>query len=141
MSKLSDRRREFLRMEAEYQRKQHINSGNMKRHRSADSLWADQSQRLSSSSTNGSRSSSPAPSSGLECGSMKDSPMQLVMDGAHDALSESGLSQDDKGFHHQQNHGHHQQKEAHHKSNEPRSVMSGGTVKGWLPGERCSNIL
>ena len=60
-----------------------------------------------------SRSSSPAPSSGLECGSMKDSPMQLD----HDTVSEGGsIASEMLG-----------------EYAVSRSVMSGGNVKGWLP--------
>ncbi|CAB4058858.1 Ral GTPase-activating protein subunit alpha-1 [Lepeophtheirus salmonis] len=61
----------------------------------------------------GSRSSSPAPSS-----SINDSPMQFDPE----TMSDGGLS--DLIGHHGSNSG---------GDNEPRSVMSGGSVKGWLP--------
>eukprot|EP00095_Tigriopus_kingsejongensis_P007384 maker-scaffold1916_size24942-snap-gene-0.4 protein:Tk07384 transcript:maker-scaffold1916_size24942-snap-gene-0.4-mRNA-1 annotation:"250 kda substrate of akt" len=86
-----------------------------RRHRSVESMYT---YSRSESDGVGSRSCSPAPSSGLECTSMKDSPMQLD----HDTISEGGLS--DQLSHHTIH------SSTHH---EPRSVMSGGAVKGWLP--------
>ncbi|XP_076041404.1 ral GTPase-activating protein subunit alpha-2 isoform X2 [Oratosquilla oratoria] len=58
-----------------------------------------------------SRTPSPAPSSGVESSSMKDSPMQIDLGGDTASIDtlEGGLSSDQ------------------------RSVMSGGTVRGWLP--------
>ena len=91
----------------------------IRRYKSADSLHNFFSGRFSDSEKGGgSRSSSPAPSSGLECGSMKDSPIQLD----HDGISDSGS-------HHQ----HHRDMQSSCKSLSNRSVMSGGSVKGWLP--------
>ena len=90
-----------------------------RRYRSAESLY-NFSRSSDSEYPGGSRSSSPAPSSGLECNSMKDSPMQLD----HDTISEGGMS------------------DSHVNiggvnsltfNEPPRSVMSGGGVKGWLP--------
>ena len=70
---------------------------------------------------------------------MKDSPMQLVMDQMenNDTISESGLSEQGAGAHgghggHGGGHGGGQQADSVSIS-EPRSVMSGGSVKGWLP--------
>ncbi|MPC07518.1 Ral GTPase-activating protein subunit alpha-2 [Portunus trituberculatus] len=58
-----------------------------------------------------SRTPSPSPSSGVESSSMKDSPMQIELGGDTTSIDtlEGGLS------------------------SEQRSVMSGGTVRGWLP--------
>ncbi|XP_071516521.1 ral GTPase-activating protein subunit alpha-1 isoform X2 [Panulirus ornatus] len=58
-----------------------------------------------------SRTPSPSPSSGVESSSMKDSPMQIELGGDTTSIDtlEGGLSSDQ------------------------RSVMSGGTVRGWLP--------
>ncbi|KAK7072472.1 Ral GTPase-activating protein subunit alpha-2, partial [Halocaridina rubra] len=58
-----------------------------------------------------SRTPSPSPSSGVESSSMKDSPMQIELGGDTASIDtlEGGLS------------------------SEQRSVMSGGTVRGWLP--------
>lgn len=56
-----------------------------------------------------SRSPSPAPSSGLESNSIKDSPLQLDVLGEHHNL-------------------HHRESEG-----EPRGVVCGGSVRGWLP--------
>ena len=61
-----------------------------------------------------SRSPSPAHSSSLESHSIKDSPIQLD----HDTVSEGAFSE---------------LGEISHGSQGPKSVMAGGTVKGWLP--------
>lgn len=58
-------------------------------------------------STDRTRSPSPAPSSGLESTSIKDSPIQL------DVLNDASTIQDDKG--------------------ENRGLVYGGTIRGWLP--------
>lgn len=58
-------------------------------------------------STDRTRSPSPAPSSGLESNSIKDSPIQLdVLSSEHQILEMSG---------------------------ESRGVICGGTIRGWLP--------
>lgn len=58
-------------------------------------------------STDRTRSPSPAPSSGLESNSIKDSPMQL------DVLGSDNVGTDNAGEH--------------------RGVICGGSVRGWLP--------
>ncbi len=177
-AKLSAWRREVLRVEQEF----HLRGDDegdrggggreepkgKKRHRSADSVCAlSSSGHLASSATgmlfsesdgkSSSRSSSPAPSSGVECNSIKDSPLQLD----HDTMSDSGMSDH---HHHQAHHnyhhgypypavaanaasphagggghhmgllaGEHQQGGGGGGGEQPRSVMSGGPVKGWLP--------
>ena len=73
--------------------------------------------------TESERSSSPTASSGLECVSMKDSPMMQL---DNDTMSEAGSLVSDMF-------------DSHHRSisasssSAPKSVMSGGSVKGWLP--------
>ncbi|XP_060517842.1 probable Rho GTPase-activating protein CG5521 isoform X2 [Cylas formicarius] len=57
--------------------------------------------------TDRSRSPSPAPSSGLECSSVKDSPIQLDMDSS--------------------------EKHTLEPSEEHRGIICGGSVRGWLP--------
>lgn len=89
-----------------------------KRYRSADSLQYC-SSRFSDSDGHGSRSCSPAPSSGIDC-----PPMQLD----HDTMSESGMSNDHAAMLMSGGGG-----GGGNAAAEPRSVMSGGCVKGWLP--------
>lgn len=123
-----ERRRQHVRKHLPGQLRRTMSDGNIKqpllpfesrrRHRSAESLY-----NCSRSDSEGvaSRSCSPAPSSGLECTSMKDSPMQLD----HDAMSEGGLSDQ------LSSHTMHSNTHSHHES--PRSVIAGGSVEGWLP--------
>ena len=61
-----------------------------------------------------SRSLSPALSGSMESHSIKDSPIQLD----HDTVSEGAFSE---------------LCDVQHGSQGPKSVMAGGTVKGWLP--------
>ncbi len=152
-AKLSEWRREVLRVQQEFRlvneetRKRMEEAGGpgarRKRHRSADSvlsLVGVDGGRFSESDDG--RSSSPAPSSGIGCNSIKDSPLQLD----HDAMSDGGMSD-----HQRQHQNPHHRGLQHHSSNhylamgaeassaglsggeQPRSVMSGGSVKGWLP--------
>ena len=88
-----------------------------RRHRSVDSLqYCSNSSRYSESDIGCcSRSCSPAPSSGI------DVPMPMQLD--HDTMSEGGMSNDHNLSH----------SAASNAAAEPRSVMSGGGVKGWLP--------
>lgn len=62
---------------------------------------------IDNESTDRTRSPSPAPSSGLESTSIKDSPIQL------DVLADASAAQDDRG--------------------ENRGIVCGGSVRGWLP--------
>lgn len=67
----------------------------------------DHLTHLDTESADRTRSPSPAPSSGLESNSIKDSPIQLdVLASEHQLLEMSG---------------------------ESRGVVCGGTVRGWLP--------
>lgn len=97
-------------------------------------------QRYRNHSESDSRSCSPAPSSGLECGSMKDSPMMQL---DHDNMSEAGSLVSDMFGGDSTSGG---TDRSYYMSsctsttavavaaaNAPRSVMSGGSVKGWLP--------
>ena len=92
-----------------------------RRHRSVDSLqYCSGSSRYSESDCGHpvggcSRSCSPAPSSGI------DVPMPMQLD--QDTMSEGGMSNDQNLSH----------SSASNAAAEPRSVMSGGGVKGWLP--------
>ncbi|XP_054712928.1 LOW QUALITY PROTEIN: ral GTPase-activating protein subunit alpha-1-like [Uloborus diversus] len=77
---------------------------------------------FSESSECRSRSPSPTPSSGLENTSIKDSPMQIdaVMSSTDNSCNNSGLSERKK------------REIGTCSSQEARSVMSGGTTRGWL---------
>ncbi|XP_074027407.1 probable Rho GTPase-activating protein CG5521 isoform X2 [Leptinotarsa decemlineata] len=79
-----------------------IQNGNRRRSKSLENLAP-----LDTESTDRTRSPSPAPSSGLESNSIKDSPIQLEMFSSdHQPIEISG---------------------------ENRGVICGGTVRGWLP--------
>ncbi|CAH1364634.1 unnamed protein product [Tenebrio molitor] len=71
------------------------------------SLSLDTLPQLDTESTDRTRSPSPAPSSGLESNSIKDSPIQL------DVLSTENSSSEPSGEH--------------------RGVVCGGSIRGWLP--------
>ncbi|RZC33539.1 hypothetical protein BDFB_003365, partial [Asbolus verrucosus] len=71
------------------------------------SLSLDNLPQLDTESTDRTRSPSPAPSSGLESNSIKDSPIQL------DVLSTENSSTESSGEH--------------------RGVVCGGSIRGWLP--------
>jgi len=152
-AKLVAWRKEVLRVERELRLRDFtVDDGggrrsSRQRHRSADSIPHHGLTSTSDRGAGSSRSSSPAPSSGLmDCHSMKDANLQLD----HDAISESGLSSD--GLHSSAHHGsasgygyyaadgqhaYAQQTHHHHhlvsQNSAPRSVMAGGGVKGWLP--------
>ncbi|XP_023240859.1 ral GTPase-activating protein subunit alpha-1-like isoform X3 [Centruroides sculpturatus] len=76
---------------------------------------------LSESSEFRSRSPSPTPSSGLENTSIKDSPMQIevMVNSSENSCNTSGLSE--------------KRKKEVGNILEPKSVMAGGTGRGWLP--------
>ena len=96
----------------------------MKRSKSVDLEYGD---RLRTRFTDPpySRSCSPTASSGLECVSMKDSPMMNL---DNDTMSEAGSLVSDMFS--SDGAGHHRSLSA---STASKSVMSGGSVKGWLP--------
>ncbi|XP_022909230.2 probable Rho GTPase-activating protein CG5521 isoform X1 [Onthophagus taurus] len=82
-------------------------SSTKNQHRQRRSHSLDNLRQADNESTDRTRSPSPAPSSGIESNSIKDSPIQLV-----DVLSDGNVQE---------------------LSGEYRGVICGGTVRGWLP--------
>jgi hypothetical protein len=101
-----------------------------KRSRSIDSEYIWHQHRGRHSDSENSRSCSPAASNGLELGYMKDSHMMQL---DNDTMSEAGSLVSDSLFTSDSNHGQRSMSALNNSSTASKSVMSGGSVKGWLP--------